>query len=366
MNRSTRGGSSGSTAKVATHSRAALPGLRRVDLELHSRCGRVGRSQTFATVASSRTRLAGWTSFASSPSRRESMRSYRSAVTLRSSPSWSASLPRSRSASACGRQLVLALYHSERQAEALAAYNRAPTPLRGLRSRTERGAAGAGARRPPPGAHSRVSRGGAPQSSSAADELRGPRARAQRHCRAPPRVHRLVTLTGVGGAGKTRLALEAATRQIGAWAGGVWLVDLAAHADPGTTPVAVAGVLGVRERPDVSPLDGLVEYLRDEELLILARQLRAPCERVWRARARSAPAPPPSVRVLATSRIPLGAPGEVDYEGRSAADADRRSCRRRGRPGSLRCASFSSAGAPLRRRAAASCNRHDDRGADLP
>ena len=126
------------------------------------------------------------------------------------------------------------------------------------------------------------------------------------------RAHRLVTLTGVGGAGKTRLALEAATRQVGAWTGGVWLVDLTAHADPRTTPSAVAGVLGVRERPDVSALDGLVEHLRDEELLIVldnCEHLASACGELVHEVLRASP----SVRVLATSRIPLGAPGEVDY-----------------------------------------------------
>ncbi len=210
------------------------------------------------------------------------------------------------------RQLVLALYHSERQAEALAAYNRARTLLSegfGLEPSEElRALERAVLRQELTPASPAVERHNLPapltsfvgrehELNDIAELLRG---------------HRLVTLTGVGGAGKTRLALEAATRQIGAWAGGVWLVDLAAHADPGTTPVAVAGVLGVRERPDVSPLDGLVEYLRDEELLILldnCEHLASACGELVHEVLRASP----SVRVLATSRIPLGAPGEVDY-----------------------------------------------------
>jgi non-specific serine/threonine protein kinase len=89
-------------------------------------------------------------------------------------------------------------------------------------------------------------------------------------------------------------------------------VDLTEHADPRTTPSAVARVLGVPERPDVSALDGLVEHLRDEELLILLDN----CEHIASAcgeLVREVLSASPSVRVLATSRIPLGAPGEVDY-----------------------------------------------------
>jgi predicted ATPase/DNA-binding SARP family transcriptional activator len=210
------------------------------------------------------------------------------------------------------RQLVLALYHSERQAEALAAYNRARTLLSegfGLDPSEElRALERAVLRQELTPASPAVERHNLPapltsfvgrehELDDIAELLRG---------------HRLVTLTGVGGAGKTRLALEAATRQIGAWAGGVWLVDLTAHADPGTTPVAVAGVLGVRELPDVSPVDGLVEYLRNEELLILldnCEHLASACGELVHEVLRASP----SVRVLATSRIPLGAPGEVDY-----------------------------------------------------
>ena len=210
------------------------------------------------------------------------------------------------------RQLVLALYHSQRQAEALAAYNRARTLLSesfGLDPGEElRALERAVLRQELAPASSAVERHNLPAPLTSfvgreheLDEIAG-----------LLRAHRLVTLTGVGGAGKTRLALEAATRQIGAWAGGVWLVDLTAHADPRTTPSAVAGVLGVRERPDVSALEGLVERLRDEELLILldnCEHLATACGELVHDVLRASP----SVRVLATSRISLGAPGEVDY-----------------------------------------------------
>jgi predicted ATPase/DNA-binding SARP family transcriptional activator len=210
------------------------------------------------------------------------------------------------------RQLVLALYHSQRQAEALAAYHRARAHLSeelGLDPSEELRAL---------------------ERAVLRQEIAPAAAVAERHNLPAPltslvgredeladiaallRAHRLVTLTGTGGAGKTRVALEAASRQLGAWTGGVWLVDLTAHVDPRSTPSAVAGVLGVRDRPDVSALDALVEHLRDEELLLVldnCEHLASSCGDLAHEVLRASP----SVRVLATSRIPLGAPGEVDY-----------------------------------------------------
>src|SRR5262249_11894228 len=65
--------------------------------------------------------------------------------------------------------------------------------------------------------------------------------------------HRLVTLTGVGGTGKTRLALQAAAAALPAYPDGVWLVALDAPPAPGTVPQAVAAPLGVREEPTSPP-----------------------------------------------------------------------------------------------------------------
>jgi predicted ATPase/DNA-binding SARP family transcriptional activator len=210
------------------------------------------------------------------------------------------------------RQLVLALYHSQRQAEALEAYNRAQTLLSetlGLDPSEElRALERAVLRQELASPSSAVELHNLPASLTS---LVGREHELDEIARLL-RGHRLVTLTGVGGVGKTRLAHEAATRQIGAWAGGVWLVDLTAHADPRTVASAVAGVLGVRERPDVSALDSLVEQLRDKELLILldnCEHLASACGELVRDVLRASP----TVRVLATSRIPLGTPGEVDY-----------------------------------------------------
>ncbi len=210
------------------------------------------------------------------------------------------------------RQLVLALYRSEREAEALAAYRRARTflseqlglePSEELRA-LERAVLRHEVARPAP-AEERHNIPAQLTSFIGRDEELA-------ELEGLLREHRLVTLTGVGGAGKTRLALETAARQIGAWTGGVWLVDMTAHVDSARVPTAVAQAFGVAERPHVSALDGLLDYLRTEELLLVLDN----CEHLARAcgelahdvlRACS------HVRVLATSRVALGVSGEVDY-----------------------------------------------------
>jgi predicted ATPase len=63
------------------------------------------------------------------------------------------------------------------------------------------------------------------------------------------KTHRLVTLTGVGGVGKTRLALEVAARLVDEFADGVWVFELAAVTDPKAVPDAVAAVLGITQQP---------------------------------------------------------------------------------------------------------------------
>jgi predicted ATPase/DNA-binding CsgD family transcriptional regulator/DNA-binding XRE family transcriptional regulator len=80
---------------------------------------------------------------------------------------------------------------------------------------------------------------------------------------------RLVTLTGPGGVGKTRLALQVAQRVTSSYAHGAWLVDLAPVADPTLVSKAVALALGVHEQPGRSVVDTLVERLHSRELLLL-------------------------------------------------------------------------------------------------
>src|SRR5437016_11419625 len=72
----------------------------------------------------------------------------------------------------------------------------------------------------------------------------------------------LLTLTGAGGCGKTRLALRVAADTLDAYPDGVWLVELAPLAEPALVPQEVATAIGVREAPGRSLTDGLKEYLR--------------------------------------------------------------------------------------------------------
>ena len=119
---------------------------------------------------------------------------------------------------------------------------------------------------------------------------------------------RLVTIVGPGGIGKTTVALAVAECMIGVYEHGVWLVDLAPLSDPGLVPSAVATVLGVEVSAEHA-LPGLVAALRDNRTLLLLDN----CEHVIDAAAGFAAAVlggAPGVDILATSREPLGIPGE--------------------------------------------------------
>ncbi|HMA47490.1 MAG TPA: AAA family ATPase [Frankiaceae bacterium] len=120
---------------------------------------------------------------------------------------------------------------------------------------------------------------------------------------------RLLTLTGPGGCGKTRLAAELAVAAE-AWAGGVWWVDLASLSDPAHTPSTVAAVLGVRDAPARPLPEVLADWLRDRPGLLVLDN----CEHLTAAYARTADTllrACPQLRVLATSREPLDVAGEV-------------------------------------------------------
>ena len=123
---------------------------------------------------------------------------------------------------------------------------------------------------------------------------------------------RLVTLTGPGGAGKTRLALEFAAGVVERFGDGVWLADLAGIADAGLVPSVVMQALGVRQSGEVPVMEALVWRLGSAELLLVLDN----CEHVLGACADLAAAllgSCPGLRVLATSREPLGVPGEAVY-----------------------------------------------------
>src|SRR5215471_12932607 len=81
--------------------------------------------------------------------------------------------------------------------------------------------------------------------------------------------HRLVTVTGPGGSGKTRLAAEVARRVAGRFADGVWLAELAAVRDPAQVASVVAAVLGVRQRPGELAADAVARVLAGQQLLLV-------------------------------------------------------------------------------------------------
>jgi non-specific serine/threonine protein kinase len=121
---------------------------------------------------------------------------------------------------------------------------------------------------------------------------------------------RLLTLTGVGGTGKTRLALQLATNALAAYPEGVWFVDLAPLADPALIPQTIAGVLGVIEQSGEPILTTVQRVLRDQHVLLILDN----CEHLLDACARLADdllRGCPRLQILATSREALGIGGEV-------------------------------------------------------
>jgi len=120
----------------------------------------------------------------------------------------------------------------------------------------------------------------------------------------------LVTLTGAGGCGKSRLALQVASELLKDYADGVWLAQLAALSDPAFVPETIASVLRVSEQPGRPVAETLVHALRYKSLLLVMDN----CEHMLSACAELAEALLPvcsTLRILATSREPLGVPGEA-------------------------------------------------------
>ena len=124
--------------------------------------------------------------------------------------------------------------------------------------------------------------------------------------------YRLVTVTGPGGAGKTRLAGEVAEQVADRFADGVWLAELAAVRDPAQVTAAVAAALGVRDLPSVAAADALAHALARRQLLLVLDN----CEHVIDAAAELCGKlllAADDVRILATSREPLRIAGELRY-----------------------------------------------------
>jgi predicted ATPase/class 3 adenylate cyclase len=123
---------------------------------------------------------------------------------------------------------------------------------------------------------------------------------------------RLVTLTGAGGSGKTRLALQAGAELISRTADGVWLAELASLTDGAQIPGVVAGAIGIQDLGGPAGADMVIEALSGQDCLILLDN----CEHLIDAAAKFCDEVIrhcPKVRFLATSREPLGIGGERVY-----------------------------------------------------
>ena len=123
---------------------------------------------------------------------------------------------------------------------------------------------------------------------------------------------RLLTLVGVGGTGKTRLALQLGAEVLDAYHDGVWFVDLAPHADPDLVSQSVARVLGVREDMGRGLVETLCDHAKARQLLLIldnCEHLLDPCAAMADALLRAAP----DVAIIATSREPLEVAGEQIY-----------------------------------------------------
>lgn len=124
--------------------------------------------------------------------------------------------------------------------------------------------------------------------------------------------NRLVTLTGAGGVGKTRLAVEVATAAMSDFSGGIWFVDLAPVVDPAVVPLVVARGLGLADQPGRSSIDALSRFVCDRKVLLVLDN----CEHLLDASGSLIVAvlnAGPGVTVLATSREPIGIPGELTW-----------------------------------------------------
>ena len=121
---------------------------------------------------------------------------------------------------------------------------------------------------------------------------------------------RLVTLTGVGGTGKTRLSLQVAADVLDQFRNGVWFVELAAISDPDLIAQAVLSCLGIPEQPGLTMLQLLLDYLRVKNLLLVLDN----CEHLIEASAQLVDtlfSNAPFRKIIATSREALGVSGEV-------------------------------------------------------
>ncbi len=122
----------------------------------------------------------------------------------------------------------------------------------------------------------------------------------------------LLTLTGAGGSGKTRLSLQVAADILEQYPDGIWQVELAPIADPTLVPQVMASALGVPEQPGRALTETLVDYLRSKSALLIldnCEHLLSRCAQLAAALLRACP----NMRIMATSREGLGIGGELTY-----------------------------------------------------
>jgi predicted ATPase len=127
------------------------------------------------------------------------------------------------------------------------------------------------------------------------------------------RNQRLVTLTGSGGIGKTRLSLQLAANMLDSFPGGVWFVELASLSDPELVPSTILTTLEVSDQRGKHPLEALKEYLQQKKILIVLDN----CEHLIDSAARTVHAilsAAPHLKILATSREPLDVKGELTWQ----------------------------------------------------
>jgi predicted ATPase/class 3 adenylate cyclase/DNA-binding CsgD family transcriptional regulator len=147
--------------------------------------------------------------------------------------------------------------------------------------------------------------------------------------------NRLVTLTGAGGVGKTRMAIQIAGQSVNEFADGIWYVDLAPITDPDLVPITTARALRLPEEPGRSTTDTLRRFVADRQLLVVLDN----CEHLLDASATLTMAlleAAPRLSLLATSREPIGVAGELSWRVPSLPLADKaielfvdRACRAR-------------------------------------
>ena len=133
--------------------------------------------------------------------------------------------------------------------------------------------------------------------------------------------NRLVTLTGAGGVGKTRLAVQVAAQLTREFSDGVWYVDLAPITDPDLVPITAARAFGLPDQPGRSTMDTLARFVADHHMLVVLDN----CEHLLDASAALAAAllkACPGLTFLATSREPIGVAGEVSWRLPSLSLAD--------------------------------------------